>query len=291
LNVYLNDRVVPAAEARVSVFDHGFLYGDGVYETLRVYESVPFLFDEHMDRLERSADLVALSLPLDREAVRAALGETLRANGLTDAAVRISVTRGPGALGIDPLLCERPTFVIFAEPRRPLPPEAYEEGVRVAIAKVRRNHPASLDPRIKSHNFLNNILARIEADRALYHEVVLRNLEGQLTEGTVSNLFFVEEGVLCTPSVQAGILDGITRETVIRLARSAGLKVKEGRFRPGNLEGADEAFLSSSLQEIVPVTGMNNETIGTGRVGAWTKKLMSAYRQYVAAYVKERTSA
>jgi len=189
--------------------------------------------------------------------------------------------------GLDQALAgEKPTLVIFAEKRRPLPDPVYADGVRVLIARTRRNHPEALDPRIKSHNFLNNILARIEGDRALYHEVILRNLEGQLAEGTVSNLFFVVEGVLCTPGVSMGILDGITRETVIRIALKEGLRVKEGKFRPGDLKAADEAFICSSLQEIVPVVGVGKETIAAGRVGHWTRKLMDAYSEMVDQYVQ-----
>lgn len=285
--LYLNDRVVPGEEAVVSVYDHGFLYGDGIYETVRAYGGVPLLFDQHLERLSRSASLIALDLPKDHAGIRDAVRETLEANGFTEAAVRISVTRGPGGLGLDPSLCEKPTFVIYAHEMNQWPSDYYENGVSVKIAVTRRNHPHSLDPRIKSHNFLNNILARIEADRNEYFEVIIRNLEGHLAEGTVSNLFFVYQGELCTPAVEVGILDGITREAVIRVALESGLKVREAKFRPGDLKTADEAFISSSLMEIMPVTRVGDENIAAGRVGHWTKKLMAGYRDMVDEFVKK----
>jgi len=288
--VYLNDKVVPKRDAVVSVYDHGFLYGDGIYETMRVYGGVVFMLDEHMKRLCRSAERISLSLPMPVDGIKAAVYETLKANELSDASVRVSVTRGHGELGLDPDLCEKPTFVIYAHQFKSYPDEYFENGVKVMIAKTRRNHPETLDPAIKSHNFLNNILAKIEAKRGDYFEAVMRNLEGQIAEGTISNIFFVKHDTLCTPHLKIGILDGITREIIIHLALSLGMSVKEDRFRPGELQSADEVFISNSLMEIMPVTHVGNEIIASGHVGHRTKALLTAYRNTVAGYVAERAS-
>lgn len=288
--VYLNDKVVPKQEAVVSVYDHGFLYGDGIYETMRVYGGVVFMLDEHMKRLCRSAERISLCLPMPVDVIKAAVYETLKANDLSDASVRVSVTRGFGELGLDPDLCAKPTFVIYAHPFNSYPEEYFENGVKVMISKVRRNHPETLDPAIKSHNFLNNILAKIEAKRGDYFEAIMRNLEGQIAEGTISNLFFIKHDTLCTPHLKTGILDGITREIIIRLAMSLGMNVREDKFRPGDLQTADEAFISNSLMEIMPVTHVGDEIIAGGHVGHRTKELLAAYRNSVAEYVAERAS-
>ncbi len=283
--VYLNNRLVPEEEAVVSVYDHGFLYGDGIYETVRVYEGVVFMFDEHLRRLDRSASLVSMKLPLTETAIRGAVMETLRANDLADASVRISLTRGAGPLGLDPDLCERPTFVIYAHPFTNYPAELYEQGVRVMIARTRRNHREALNPQIKSHNFLNNILAKIESKEGGYFEAILRNIEGHLAEGTVTNVFFVKHGILCTPDIEVGLLDGITRSLLLRLALEIGMKVREGRFRPGDIKNADEVFISNSLMEVMPVVYVGTEMIAAGKVGHWTERLLEAYRQAVREHI------
>jgi len=289
--VYLNDRLVPKEEAVVSVFDHGFLYGDGIYETVRVYDGVVFMFEEHLKRLERSAAMISLRMPMAEPDIRKAVTETLEANHLADASVRISVTRGEGPLGLDPDLCGRTTFVIYAHPFESYPEELYEQGVRIMIAKTRRNYREALNPQIKSHNFLNNILAKIESKQGDYFEAIMRNLEGHLAEGTVTNVFFIKHGILCTPAVEVGILDGITRELLILLGLEAGMKVREGRFRPGDIKNADEVFISNSLMEVMPVTHVGTELIAAGKVGHWTRLLLDGYRARVQTYVESRRAS
>jgi len=288
--VYLNNRLVPEEEAVVSVYDHGFLYGDGIYETVRVYDGIVFMFEEHLRRFERSAAMISLTTPLTESALRAAVMETLEKNDLKDASVRISLTRGAGPLGLDPALCPQPTLVIYAHPFSQYPAGLYEEGVRVMIARTRRNYREALNPQIKSHNFLNNILAKIESKNGDYFEAIMRNIEGHLAEGTVTNVFFVKHGILCTPDIEVGLLDGITRGLLLRLALEVGMKVREGRFRPGDIKNADEVFISNSLMEVMPVTYVGTEMIAAGKVGHWTLKLLEAYRGAVQEYIESRKS-
>ncbi|MCC6346213.1 MAG: aminotransferase class IV [Nitrospirales bacterium] len=283
--VYLNDGVVPAAEAKVSVFDHGFLYGDGIYETMRVYDGVVFLLDEHLQRLCRSASLIGLDVPKDIPGIKRALYETLRANGLRNAYVRLTVSRGYGQIGLDPGLCKEPTFVIIANEFKPYPSALYENGISLIIASTRRNLKEALDPQIKSLNFLNNILAKIEAQRADAYEAVLLNAAGHLTEGTISNLFFVKEGVLCTPAVECGILDGITRALVVGLAVRSGIELREGEFLPGDLYGASEVFVTNTTMEIMPVSRVDAARFTVGHVAGL---LHTQYRHEVNGYVSEK---
>ncbi|MFO0752023.1 MAG: aminotransferase class IV [Thermodesulfovibrionales bacterium] len=283
--VYLNDRVVPAAEAKVSVFDHGFLYGDGIYETLRVYDGVVFLLDEHLQRLSRSASLIGLALPKDMPGIKRALYETLQANALRNAYVRLTVSRGYGQIGLDPALCKEPTFVIIANEFKPYPNALYESGISLLIASTKRNLKEALDPRIKSLNFLNNILAKIEAKQADAYEAVLLNGAGCLTEGTISNLFFVKEGVLCTPSVECGILDGITRALVIDLAVRNSIGLCEGEFLPGDLYGASEVFVTNTTMEVMPVCRVDAARFTAGPVA---RLLHTQYQREVNGYVSEK---
>lgn len=283
--VYLNDKVVPAAEAKVSVFDHGFLYGDGIYETLRVYDGVVFLLDEHLERLFRSASLIGLDIPKDIAGIKLALYETLQANRLKDAYVRLTISRGEGEIGLDPDLCPKPTFVVIAKELQAYPRSYYEGGIAVAIANIKRNHREALNPQIKSLNFLNNILAKIEAKQAGAYEAVMTNVAGFLAEGTISNIFFVKDGVLCTPAVACGILDGITRRLLLDLARRTDLAVQEGEFTPRDLAAASEVLLTNTTMEVMPVSRVGTARFG---VGETTKLLHAAYRQEVDAYVREK---
>jgi branched-chain amino acid aminotransferase len=272
--IYLNGTLVPEHEAVVSVYDHGFLYGDGIYETMRSYGGVVFMLDEHLGRLERSASLIGLTLPLDGDALRAAIHETLRANQMADAYVRITVSRGEGSPGLDPALCVKPTVVIFTGRMKPYPPEFYDGGVPVIVAGTRRNLKEALDPRIKSLNFLNNILAKREALESGAFEALMLNHEGFVAEGTVSNVFLVARDVVCTPSLECGILDGITRGHVIALAREKGFDVVEGKFTREMLLGAEEVFLTNTSMEVMPV----GQVDGTAcRVGPVARKLREAY--------------
>ncbi len=266
----------------MSVYDHGLLYGDGIYETMRAYEGVVFMLDRHIERLRRSAALIKLGLPDDvyiRDAVSLALG----ANKLSEAYVRITVSRGRGPIGLDPALCPEPTFIVFAEPFKRYPESLYREGVKLVIARTRRNIVAAIDPRIKSLNFLNNILAKMEAKERGAYEAVMLNSEGFLAEGTVSNIFFVNGSTVCTPSSEVGILDGITREAVIGLAQKSGLTAKEGKFVPEDLLEASEVFFTNTTSEVMPVSQVEDMRYPVGEI---TKRLRGFYSDYVAEYIR-----
>ena len=279
--VYLNGRFVPREEAKVSVFDHGYLYGDGVYETLRAYHGALFLLDRHLARLRRSADAISLKLPLALDRIGDALRESLRVNGLSDAYVRIQISRGPGEIGLDPALCPEPTMVIVAKAFKDYPAELFENGVNVAVAKTRRNHPLALDPAIKGTNFLNNILAKIESLKAGAYEAVMLNWEGFVAEGTISNIFLVRGGTLETPALAVGILAGVTRGLVLDLASKERIPSRETVFTAKELKAADECFITNSTLEVLPVTAVDGAMIGSGRPGPVTRALMTAYRNEV----------
>ncbi|MBI4843097.1 MAG: branched-chain-amino-acid transaminase [Nitrospirae bacterium] len=285
--IYLNDKLVPESKAVVSVFDHGFLYGDGIYETLRAYEGAVFKLEEHLDRLFHSASLINLRLLKSPEEIEKALYETLRANRLKEAYVRITFSRGAGPIGLDPSLCPKPTFVIIANPFKGYPTSYYKKGVKAAVVKTRRNYKGAIDPQIKSLNFLNNVLAKAEAMERGAYEAVMLNYKGHVAEGTVSNIFFVKDGVICTPSVNAGILDGITRRTIINIAKAAGLTVKEGSFRPDDIYKADEVFLSNTTMEVMPVNQFDDVKFRISAAGV-TKAIHKAYKAEVREYLRRR---
>ena len=276
--VYLNDKFVPQEEAVVSVFDHGFLYGDGVYETLRAYRGRVFKLAEHLARLERSASRIQLHLPAGPERLTDLVREALRRNQLSDSYLRITVSRGTGEIGLDPALCKAPTLVIIAKPFQPYPESIYAEGVSVIVARTRRNLPEALPPQVKSLNFLNNILAKMEAKAAGAHEALMLNHRGDITEGTTSNVFVVQEGRLRTPSVECGILDGITRELVLQLASELGVPSEETRLTVEDLMRAEECFLTNTTQEVLPVTRVDGRMIGDGRPGGITRRLHASLR-------------
>lgn len=277
--IYLNDRFVREAEALVSVFDHGFLYGDGVYETIRSYGDKIFMRDQHLARLRRSADAIGLTMPardwsslLHESMVRNGVG-----NDRTDAYIRVTISRGTGDIGLDPALCTRPTLVIITQALKAPPPDRYRTGVSLVVAKTRRNLPTALDPQIKATNFLNNIQAKREAIAAGAFDSVLLNWEGHVTECTVSNIFFVQSGRLCTPALSCGILDGITRSVILTLARDAGIPMDEGRFNVEALMAADECFLSNTTMEVMPATQLNGRPIGSGKPGPLTERLRQIF--------------
>lgn len=277
MQIFLNDGLVPEKEALVSVFDHGYLYGDGIYETMRAYDGRAFMMNRHLERLMRSASLIQLKIP-DPEFISDAVSRTIRANGLTSAYVRITVSRGKGPVGLDPALCPEPTLVVIAEEFREYPEAYYRDGVRLMIAGTRRNFAGALDPKIKSLNFLNNILAKIEAKEQGAYEAIMLNHDGYIAEGTVCNIFFACDNTLCTPSVDTGVLDGITRELVISLARSEGIIVNEGRFIPTDLFRASEVFFTNTTSEVMPVSRVDEVCFP---VGDMTKRLRSLYRELV----------
>ena len=276
--VYLNDKFVPQEEAVVSVFDHGFLYGDGVYETLRAYRGRVFKLAEHLARLERSASRIHLHLPAGPERLTDLVREALQRNQLSDSYLRITVSRGTGEIGLDPALCKAPTLVIIAKPFQPYPESIYAEGVSVILARTRRNLPEALPPQVKSLNFLNNILAKMEAKAAGAHEALMLNHRGDITEGTTSNVFVVQEGRLRTPSIECGILDGITRELVLQLASELGVPWEETRLTVEDLMRAEECFLTNTTQEVLSVTRVDGRMIGDGRPGGITRRLHASLR-------------
>ena len=283
--VYVNGHFLPREEAHVSVFDHGFLYGDGIYETLRAYQGKIFLLSKHLSRLKQSAEAISLSLPLPLEKIGDALKESLTVNKLSEAYLRIQISRGPGEIGLDPALCPAPTMVIAAKPFKDYPREHYEKGVAVSVVNTRRNHPQALSPAVKSTNFLNNILAKIESLKAGAYEGIMLNWEGLVAEGTISNIFIVKKGVLMTPGLESGILEGVTRDLVIHLAHKAGIPVEESAIKPRDLLKAEECFITNTTVEVMPVTTIDGTAVGDGRPGAVTRRLMEAYKEEVLRHV------
>ena len=284
--VFLNNMIVPEAEAVVSVYDHGFLYGDGVYETMRAYDGVVFMLERHLERLARSASFLNLDIP-DQQYIRDAVYKTLAANELKDAYIRATVSRGKGPIGLDIDLCKETTFVVISEKFRRYPESYYKEGTRLILAKTRRNLIGAINPKIKSLNFLNNILAKMEAKERGAYEAVMLNSDGFIAEGTISNIFFVSNNILCTPSTDAGILDGITRDTIISIAKKNGIEVNEGMFCPADLFDSTEVFFTNTTAEVMPVSRVEDIRC---KVGEITRALHRLYRKEVEIYVKEAKS-
>lgn len=279
LKIFLNDRLVEKDEATVSVFDHGLLYGDGVFEGIRSYDGLVFKLSEHLDRLFESAHTLMLDIPLAKGALEKAVVQTLQANRLKDAYIRLVVTRGVGDLGLDPRKCKKATLFIIADKIALYPKEFYEKGLAVATVPTVRNHPEALNPQLKTLNYLNNILAKIEATNAGVDEGILLNAQGYVTECTGENIFFVKGQALVTPPPYVGILKGITRDVVMRLGREAGLEVREDVFTRHDLYTADEVFLTGTAAEIVPVVKIDNRIIGAGRPGPQTLRLTREFRK------------
>lgn len=275
--IFLNNRFVTDQDATISVFDHGFLYGDGVYETIRSYGKRIFMRDHHLSRLQRSADAIGLTIPIPLSEWPNLLHEAMDRNQVgndqTDAYLRITISRGVGEIGLDPALCPTPTVVIMAKPLHPPAAELYQRGVSLIIAQTRRNLPSALSPHIKATNFLNNILAKREAIAARVFDALFLNWEGHLTECTVSNIFFVSQGRLRTPSVDCGLLDGITRTIVLQMAGELNIPVQEGRFTQEELLRADECFLTNTSMEVMPVTAVNQQPLGPGTPGPLTRQI------------------
>jgi branched-chain amino acid aminotransferase len=279
--VYVNGRITGPEDAVVSVFDHGFLFGDGIYEVLRTYHRQPFLFEPHARRMRNSAALIALAVPFDDDELLRRVTETLAAfRRPGEAYIRILLTRGAGEFSYDPVACPAPTLVIIVKPHVAPPPEAYERGVRISLVDVTRNHPRSVSPRIKSNNLLNNALAMHEALRRRGFEALMKNYRGEICECSQSNFFLVKDGTALTPPLESGILAGVTRGFVFALGRECGIPVREAVLREEDLEGASEAFITSTTREIVPVTSIDQRLIGSGMPGEMTKRLLAAYRRH-----------
>ena len=277
--IYIDGEFLPKAEAKVSVFDHGLLYGDGVFEGIRSYNGRVFKLDEHLERLYDSAKSIMLQIPIPIETMKEAVLETLRRNHLREGYIRLVVTRGVGDLGLDPDKCPNPTIIIIADKITLYPQKFYEKGLDIVTASVRRNYPEAINPRIKSLNYLNNILAKIEGKQAGTEEVLMLNAEGYVVECSGDNIFWVKNGVLVTPPVHIGILEGVTRNSVIVLARDSGMQVEERVFTRHDLYIADECFLTGTAAEVIPVVTIDRRTIGDGRPGKVTQKLIAAFRQ------------
>lgn len=284
--IYVNDRFVRKDEAVVSVFDHGFLYGDGIYETLRSYNGSFFMLGHHLTRLYRSAELIGLRIPILQSDWHALLQEALSRNALSDAYIRITISRGEGAIGLDPRLCAKPTIVIVCLPLPSYTPQLFQLGVNLVVVDIRRNLSSALSPQIKSLNFLNNILAKQEAARRGAFDGVMLNHKGEVTECTTSNILFVKNGCLCTPAVECGILDGITREIVLLLAREDALKIDEGSYAVEQLKESDECFLTNTTMEIMPVREIDGERIGEKTPGPITQRLQELFRKNLSRFLR-----
>jgi branched-chain amino acid aminotransferase len=291
--VNVNGRVSDQDHAVISVFDHGFLYGEGIYETLRTYNGQPFLFDRHMQRLRNSAGMLVLTVPLSDAEIAARFKETVSAAGLggspdREAYIRILVTRGIGELTYDPAACPTPSVVVIVKPHVDVSADWIERGVRVSLVDVVRNHPSSVNPLIKSNNLLNNALAMQEAFRRGAVEGVMRNYRGELAECTQSNLFVVKNGAALTPPIDAGLLPGITRAFLFEVGAGCGIPVREQVLKDADLFGADEAFFTSSTRELVPIVTVDDRTIGAGKPGPVTHALLQAFRARAQELTRER---
>lgn len=279
--IYLNNSFVPKEEAKVSVFDHGLMYGDGIFETLRSYNGTVFRIDSHIDRLFGSAEMIRLAIPKGKDELKEVIYQSLKINRLKEAYIRISITRGEGEIGLDPDLCKEPTIIVISKPLTPYQKEIYMVGVRIIISAVRRMPPEALDPAIKSLNFLNNIMARISAKDKKAFDALLLNAQGYVTETTTANIFIVKKGLLVTPPLSSGILKGITRSAIILISRAIGIDLLEQDILPSDLYKADETFLTNTSLEIMPVARIDGKLIGDGRPGEITRRLLVEYRSLV----------
>ncbi|MDE0016585.1 branched-chain-amino-acid transaminase [Candidatus Poribacteria bacterium] len=278
--IYIDGEFLPKAEAKVSVFDHGLLYGDGVFEGIRSYNGRVFKLDEHLERLYDSAKSIMLEIPISIETMKETVLETLRRNHLREAYIRLIITRGVGDLGLDPDKCPKPSIIIIADKIVLYPQKFYEDGLEIVTASVRRNYAEAINPRIKSLNYLNNILAKIEGKQAGAEEVLMLNAEGYVVECSGDNIFWIKNGTLVTPPVHMGILEGVTRNSVIDIAREAGIRLEERVFTRHDLYIADECFLTGTAAEVIPVVKIDRRAIGDGQPGKMTQRLIAAFRQY-----------
>ena len=281
MKVWIDGRVVDKADARVSVFDHGLLYGDGVFEGIRAYHGRIFEREAHLDRLFQSAKGIRLTIPLSREQLVAAIEETMKANNFTDCYIRLVVTRGVGSLGLSPIRCERPSVFIITDLLELYPREMYEKGMSVITASVVRNHPNAISPRVKSLNYLNNILGKLEAIDAGVPEAIMLNHEGNVSECTADNIFIVRGGQVQTPQTCDGVLEGITRKVMLELCRQMQIPAIEKTLQRHDLYIADECFLTGTGAEVIPVTKIDNRPIGAGQPGPITRKLIEAFHRHV----------
>ena len=278
--VNVDGRLAGERDAVVSVFDHGFLFGEGVYEVMRTYRQRPFLYEPHMRRLRASADRIALPVPTSDAEIGERIATTIAAAQLpAEAYIRLLVTRGVGEIGYDPANCPAPTIVIIVKPHVELPHEAYADGVKIALVSVIRNHPESINPLIKSNNLLNNALAIQEALKRGAAEALMKNHRGELAECAMSNIFVVTGGAVRTPPTTAGLLAGVTRAFVLELAAKAGIRAFEETLREEDVATADEMFFTSTTREIVPVVRVDDHVVGGGKPGPVTQRLRAAFAE------------
>jgi len=277
--IYISGKFFPQEDAKISVFDHGLLYGDGVFEGLRAYRGKIFRLEEHIRRLYESARAIWLEIPMSQDEMCDAANEAVQINKIEDGYIRLVVTRGAGTLGLDPNRCSNPQVIIIADAISLYPKELYEKGLEIVTVSVQRMHPAALSPRIKSLNYLNNILAKIEGIQAGCIEALMLNHKGEVAECTGDNIFLVRRGVLETPPLEAGILEGVTRDAVIEIAKEAGIEVRELPLTKHDVYIADECFLTGTAAEVIPVVCGDNRVIGTGKPGPMTRDLEKRFKK------------
>jgi branched-chain amino acid aminotransferase len=275
--VYINGKFFDKADAKISVYDHGLLYGDGVFEGIRVYDGKIFRLRQHVDRLYESARAIKLDIPIPREQMIEAITSTVKANNKQNGYIRPIVTRGAGTLGLDPRKTTDPQVIVIVDDISLYPPEVYEHGLELATVSTIRNHPAAVNPRIKSLNYLNNILAKIEGIQAGCLEALMLNHKGEIAECSGDNIFLIKHGVLRTPSLEAGILAGVTRDAVLELAHAAKIPVQEMPLTRHDVYTADECFLTGTAAEVIPVVKCDGRSIGTGKPGPITRQLRERF--------------
>jgi branched-chain amino acid aminotransferase len=281
LKVYIGGKLYDKADAKISVYDHGLLYGDGVFEGIRSYSGRVFRLEAHVERLYESARAINLIIPMSPADMAQAVIDTLKANSLSDAYIRLIVTRGAGSLGLDPRKTTDPQIIIITDSISLYPPELYQAGLKIITAGTMRNHPSALNPRIKSLNYLNSILAKIEGTNAGCLEALMLNHKGEVAECTGDNIFIVRKGEVHTPSIDAGILEGITRDAVIEIARGAGYKVVERTMDRHDIYTAEECFLTGTAAEVIPVVELDGRPIGDGKPGKVTGDLLDRFHKLI----------
>ena len=281
MKIYLDGKFVDQADAKISVFDHGLLYGDGVFEGIRLYQGNVFRLEEHLERLEMSAKAILLDLPWSRKEISDATRETCRQNGLTDGYIRLVVTRGVGDLGLSPWLCPKPSIFIIAAKIALYPAEHYTSGLSICTVPTRRINPAALPPTVKSLNYLNNILAKIEAKQSGCLEAIMLNDQGYVAECTGDNLFVIRKGEILTPSASQGALKGITRDAIFDIAAEIGVPMREANLTRYDVWCADECFLTGTAAEVIPVVKLDGRVIGDGKPGSVTARVLEAFRRRV----------
>jgi branched-chain amino acid aminotransferase len=277
--VYIDGKLYAKEDAKISVYDHGLLYGDGVFEGIRSYRGKVFRMQAHLDRLWFSAKAILLAIPMTKVEMARAIEDTLAVNGIEDGYIRVVITSGSGSLGLDPNLCSNPQVIIITDYISLYPEELYSKGLEIVTVSVARNHPAALSPRIKSLNYLNNILAKIEGQKAGCVEALMLNHKGEVAECSGDNIFLIHSGELLTPSMETGILEGITRDAVIEIAQAAGIPVRELPLTKHDIYIADECFLTGTAAEVIPVVKLDNRTIGDGFPGPITRDLIERFHK------------